>query len=143
VKDLGTERYSLKKIIKGMKTQRDWEARNPSRGSAAVVGAFTQVQARATSLYSAISKCWTCDSHTMHKVMIRLENRIVDPRETTQWTTKQKQDVVFKLFFSIDEVTFQEVQVTAHVVEPSKGNPENKPLFVAPVLLLSERRKVY
>ena len=79
----------------------------------------------------------------MHKVMIRLENRIVDPRETTQWTTKQKQDVVFKLFFSIDEVTFQEVQVTAHVVEPSKGNPENKPLFVAPVLLLSERRKVY
>lgn len=57
VKDLGTERYSLGKLIKRVKSKREWEARQPTNSSATLALEFTRVGRSATLLYQAACKC--------------------------------------------------------------------------------------
>lgn len=110
VKDLGTERYSLGKLIKRLKTQREWEANEASKASKNMAKAFAHVQASASSLCRAVSQWWNCDCHIENTTMIRLENRIVDRRQTS-WPTH----VIFRLCLPIEESPLQEVEVKARV----------------------------
>lgn len=119
VKDLSTERYSLGKLIKRVKTQRDWEAAEPSRGSTKMAQVFTQVQVGATSLYNAMCQHCVCDVHDQHTAMIRLENRIVEPCPSSNTAL-----TIFRLCFPIEEASLQEIEIRARADEAGQGDAE-------------------
>jgi len=110
VKDLGTERYSLGKLIKRLKTQREWEASEASKESKKLAKAFAHVQASALSLCKAASQCCQCNCRSQHNVMIQLENRLIE-RNQGSWPSH----VVFRLCFPIEDSALQEVEVRARV----------------------------
>lgn len=129
VKDLGTERYSLGKLIKQLKTQRDWEAREASGESKRLAKSFVEIQARVASLQKAASQSWVCPCHDYRVFMMRLENRIV-----WQGRTHQQRQVIFRLCFPADVDTLQEVEVRATANSYSQENPilYRQPSFVTP-----------
>ncbi|EXF79645.1 hypothetical protein CFIO01_12955 [Colletotrichum fioriniae PJ7] len=118
VKDLRTERYSLGKLLKRVKTQRDWEARQPSKNSTKMARLFAQVQVGAASLYKAACQCWTCDCQHQHTIMVRLENRIVN-------LSAQPAHIIFRVCFPTEETLIQEAEVRARAKELQLGDTGN------------------
>ncbi|KAF6810449.1 hypothetical protein CPLU01_15301 [Colletotrichum plurivorum] len=110
VQDLRTERYSLGKLLKRVKTQRDWEARQPSAYSTKMAKLFSQVQVGAASLYRAACRCWTCECQHQHTIMVRLDNRIVN---SLQPTGAQPAHITFRVCFPTGETLIQEAEVRA------------------------------
>ncbi|KAK3358778.1 hypothetical protein B0T25DRAFT_577022 [Lasiosphaeria hispida] len=105
VEDLATERYSLGKLVRRVKTKREWEASEPTSSSAALTLAFSRVRESATSLYRAACSCWVCDQHRLHTLMIRLEHRI--PSRSAASSSA----VTFRLCFPIEEAVLQRIEV--------------------------------
>ncbi|KAI0968543.1 hypothetical protein F4678DRAFT_474321 [Xylaria arbuscula] len=117
IKDLGTERYSLGKLIRGVKSKREWESSEPTRSSATLALAFAKVRESATLLYQAACKCWACDRHGRHTVMLRLDHRI----PTDYDRIVRPALISFGLYFPIEEAVLQEIEVAARVVESSRA----------------------
>ncbi|KAH7133179.1 hypothetical protein B0J13DRAFT_626194 [Dactylonectria estremocensis] len=113
VKDLGTERYSLGKLIKRVKTKREWEANELTNSSTTLTLAFARVRESATLLYGTACECWACEHHGLHTVMIRLDHRI-----GTDSTKKTRPSTDLGLFFPIKESVLQGIEVAARVAEP-------------------------
>lgn len=105
VEDLATERYSLGKLVRRVKTKREWEASEPTSSSVALTVAFSRVRESATSLYWAACRCWVCDQHRLHTLMIRLEHRI--PSRAAASSSA----VTFRLCFPIEEAVLQRIEV--------------------------------
>ncbi|KAF6790327.1 hypothetical protein CSOJ01_14598 [Colletotrichum sojae] len=114
VRDLRTERYSLGKLLKRVKTQRDWEARQPSAYSTKMAKLFAQVQVGAASLYRAACRCWTCECQHQHTIMVRLENRTVN---SLQPSGAQPAHITFRVCFPTGENLIQEAEVRARTKE--------------------------
>jgi hypothetical protein len=111
VKDLESERYSLGQLVRRVKTKREWEASKPTRSSATLTEAFSRVRENATSLYRAACKCWACDRHRLHTLMIRLEHRI--PGEKDRAVSPAASALAFRLCFPIEEEVLQRIEVAA------------------------------
>jgi len=124
LEELRTERLSLKAIVKGMKTQREYEAREPSRTSMNLSQLFSNVHARATSLFHAMCKTCICMCHGKHKVLIRLDNRIPDQGQGAHMIGKTDCDVAFELFWPIEDGVFQETTVRATTNEVIESNDQ-------------------
>jgi hypothetical protein len=107
--DLRREGQSMGKLIKRVKTIREWEARSASRASTRMAKFFAQVQVRAVSLYKAACQQWKCDSHDQHVIMMRLENRIVTLRQTVHSTA----GIIFRLCLPETGSLLQEIEVMA------------------------------
>ena len=118
MKDLGTERYSLGKLIRGVKSKREWESNEPTSSSTTLTLAFAKVRECATSLYQAACKCWACDRHELHTVMLRLDHRI--PTDSNR--TARPGLIDFGICFPIEEAVLQEIEVAARAIEPSRAN---------------------
>ncbi|RSL91090.1 hypothetical protein CEP52_012942 [Fusarium oligoseptatum] len=113
VKGLGTERYSLGKLVKRVKSKREWEAREPTGSSATLAWNFAKVTKSATVLYRAACKCWTCDQHGLHTILLRLDHRI-----RTDSNEKGRDSLIeFGLCLPIEEDILQEIEVAAHSVD--------------------------
>lgn len=120
VQDLRTERYSLGKLLKRVKTQRDWEARQPSAYSTKMAKLFAQVQLGAASLYRAACQCWTCKCRHRHTIMVRLENRIVaSPHGACP------PHINFRVCFFTGETPIQETEVRARATNIKVGQTGN------------------
>lgn len=115
LKDLGTERYSLGKLIQQVKTKREWEASEPTSSSTTLTLAFSRVRESATSLYRAACKCWVCDQHRLHTLMIRLEHRIPESKDRAASCSA----IAFRLCFPIEEAVLQRIEVRARCSERS------------------------
>ncbi|KAK2616804.1 hypothetical protein QQS21_000181 [Conoideocrella luteorostrata] len=111
VRDLGVERCSLGKLVRRVKTKREWEAREPTSRSTTLTLALSHVQQTATSLYWAVCKCWICDQHQVHTLMIRLEHRISESKDASSST------VAFRLCFPIEEAILQKIEVRARCAD--------------------------
>lgn len=109
VEDLGTARYSLRKLVQGAKSKREWEASEPTRSSTTLSMAFSRVRDSAISLYRAACKCWICDQHRMHTLMMRLEHRIPKGKDRDETSSV----VAFRLCFPIEEAILQKIEVVA------------------------------
>ncbi|PNP75039.1 hypothetical protein FNYG_11621 [Fusarium nygamai] len=117
VKDLATERYSLGKLIRRVKSKREWEANEPTSSSTKLTLAFARARESATLLYRAACKCCACDRHPLHTVMMRLDHRIpTDPDRTARPAL-----IAFGLCFPIEETVLQEIEVAARAVQPSRA----------------------
>jgi len=119
VEGLGTERYSLGKLIKRVKTKREWEASEPTSSSKMMSLAFSRVRTSATWLWRAACKCWICDQHQLHTVMIRLEHRIPDKKSLSTSPSA----VVFKLCFPLD-IELQRIEVVSRYNDASTPKPK-------------------
>ncbi|KAF2795713.1 hypothetical protein K505DRAFT_301587 [Melanomma pulvis-pyrius CBS 109.77] len=115
VKDLSTERYSLGKLIRRVKSKREWEAHEPTTSSTILTLQFARVRESATLLYQAACKCGACDRHSLHTVMLRLDHRL--PTDSEQ--VARPALIAFRLCFPIEEAALQEIEVTACAVQPS------------------------
>ena len=115
VKDLEAERYSLGKLVRRVKTKREWEASEPTSSSMTLTEAFSRVRESATSLYRAACKCWACDRHRLHTLMIRLEHRI--PGEKDRALSPSA--LAFRLCFPIEEPVLQRIEVAARCSDSS------------------------
>ena len=117
VKDLGTERYSLGKLIRRVKSKREWESNEPTSSSTTLTLAFDKVRECATSLYQAACKCWACDRHGLHSIMLRLDHRI--PTDSNRIAGPAF--IAFGICFPIEDVVLQEIEVAARAIEPSRA----------------------
>jgi hypothetical protein len=115
VKDLEAERYSLGQLVRRVKTKREWEASEPTSSSATLTEAFSRVRESATSLYRAACKCWACDRHRLHTLMIRLEHRIPGEKDRAVGPSA----LAFRLCFPIEEAVLQRIEVAARCSDSS------------------------
>lgn len=122
VKDLGTERGTLERLIRRVKTKRDWETREPENGSTMLSMIFSRVRESATSLYRAACECWVCDEHPLHKLMIRLEHRIPDSkhRPVGKPRAASSSPVAFRLCFSMEAAEMQRIEVVSRCDDLTK-----------------------
>ena len=105
---LKNEEWLLQSLLKRVKTRRKWEASEPTRSSTTTTLAFSRVQESATSLYWAASRCWVCEQHSQHSIMLQLEHRIPDDKEEKP----QASMVTFHLCFPIEEAVLQRIKVS-------------------------------
>ena len=115
VKELEAERYSLGRLVQRVKTKREWEASEPTSSSATLTLAFSRVRESAASLYRAACKCWACDRHRLHTLMIRLEHRIPGRKERAASSSA----VAFRLCLSVDETVLQRIEVAVRCSDSS------------------------
>lgn len=115
VRDLGTERCSLGELVRRVRTKREWEASEPTSSSTTLALAFSRVRESATSLYWAACKCWVCDQHRLHTLMIRLEHRIPESMDRAASSSA----VAFRLCFPIEEAVLQRIEVSTRYSDSS------------------------
>ncbi|OTA62058.1 hypothetical protein K449DRAFT_351199 [Hypoxylon sp. EC38] len=116
IEELREERLSLKIIIKGMRTQREYTARQASHDAERLANIFGQVQTNATPLFAAVCKVCTCNCPTKHKVLMRLDNRMRLQKERSMFKCKIKGQMTFNLVFEFEDY-MQEALVKASEVE--------------------------
>ena len=108
-RDLGIERCSLGELVRRVKAKREWEASEPTSSSTTLTLAFARVRESALSLCWAACKCWVCDQHQMHTLMIRLEHRIPENNDRAASSSA----VAFRLCFTDEEAPLQRIEVVA------------------------------
>ncbi|EEU40664.1 uncharacterized protein NECHADRAFT_76039 [Fusarium vanettenii 77-13-4] len=130
VEDLSTERYSLGNLIKRVKSKREWEAREPTGTSATLALTFAKVTKSATMLYKAACKCWACDQHGLHTVLLRLDHRI---REDSNMRGRRGREalIAFGLCLPIEEDVLQEIEVAARSLDHSHAFVTSQPRSTA------------
>ncbi|KAJ8132880.1 hypothetical protein O1611_g747 [Lasiodiplodia mahajangana] len=116
IEALREDRLSLKTIIKGMKTEREYTSKLPSRESSKLSATLTQVSAYARSLFTAICQTCTCSCQNNHKVLLELQARIPATGATKRPTRSKKPSMTFKLVFDL-KGHFKEAYIRA--------NPDN------------------
>ncbi|KLU88272.1 hypothetical protein MAPG_07259 [Magnaporthiopsis poae ATCC 64411] len=114
VNDLEAERHSLGRLVRRVKTKREWEASEPTRSSKTLTLAFSRVRESASSLYRAVCECWACDRHQLHTLMIRLEHRI--PGREGQ--AARSSAVAFRLLFPVEGAVLQRIEIAARCSDP-------------------------
>ena len=123
LEELREERLSLKAIIKGMKTQQEYAAREPSHDARRLATAFEKVQTSANSLFTAICQGLTCKCQIGHKVMIRLDSRVPLQQRRPKLVRKAHDSITFNLCFSVEDEALQEALqeawVMVHQIDPS------------------------
>ncbi|KAI0105596.1 hypothetical protein F4776DRAFT_472572 [Hypoxylon sp. NC0597] len=116
IEELREERLSLKTVIKGMRTQREYTARQASHDSERLANIFGQVQTSATPLFAAMCKVCTCNCPTRHNVLMRLDNRMHLQKKRSIFKCKMKEQTTFNLVFEFEDY-LQEALVKASEVE--------------------------
>ncbi|KAI8635262.1 hypothetical protein F5Y19DRAFT_5551 [Xylariaceae sp. FL1651] len=117
IEELREDRLSLKNIIKGMKTEREYTAKLPSRESQILAIILTEVSAYAKSLFKATCQACTCSCQHNHKVLLELQNRIPQAKTTKPLDRLKKGPLAFNLIFDL-EGHLQEAYV--------KADPDNR-----------------
>ena len=122
LEELQEDRLSLKIIIRGLKTQQEYLAREPSRGAVRMARQLTRVQAMATSLFSALCRGQICPCRTKHSAMARLECRVSPQGRRSKlggWSSDEP--MTFDLVLPIEGPVFQQVLVNALSNEDDVG----------------------
>ncbi|KAI1373035.1 hypothetical protein F4677DRAFT_235567 [Hypoxylon crocopeplum] len=103
VEELREDRLSLKTIVKGMKTQQEYTAKQPSHDAGRLAKIFAQVQSTATPLFAAVCKVCICKCPSKHKVLMRLDNRVPLHKERPKLGRKATEQTTFSLVFELEE----------------------------------------
>ncbi|KAI0481842.1 hypothetical protein F4859DRAFT_476195 [Xylaria cf. heliscus] len=101
IAELGEDRLNLKAIIKGMRTQRDYFAKRPSRESEQISRILSQVSASAKALYIAMCQSCACACQSNHRVFLELRNRMPQVRSTKTTKRLGADSLIFNLIFDM------------------------------------------
>jgi hypothetical protein len=102
LEELREERLSLKEILKGLKTEQKYFTREPAHDARRLAANLTEVQEKASALFTAMCNSCTCACHRKHKVLIRLDNRV--PQEDRRRAIRRiKEPTMFRLVFDIED----------------------------------------
>lgn len=112
VEELKEDRLSLKTIINGMRTQKEYVAGQPSQNAHRLAKALTQVQGYAKSLFMAMCRSCKCGLRDQHRVLLQLHNRIPLSKGTPRPGEKGQSQTTFHLVFDVDG-DLQEATVNA------------------------------
>jgi hypothetical protein len=144
VEDLRSERYSIRTVIDGAKSSRDFEAARPTNSSATIAVAFYAVGEIAASLYEASCHCWECNCHNREadrKLMVRLDHRIHSKPGRGQ--NVPPDPITFGLCLSIEETVLQDIKITACPAERLDVQRKTRVKWqtgsVVPVTLIAEK----
>ncbi|KAI1151728.1 hypothetical protein F4825DRAFT_421934 [Nemania diffusa] len=113
IESLREDRLSLKTIIKGMKTEREYTTKLPSRESSIISARLTRVSAYAKSLFIATCQPCTCKCQTNHKVLLELQARIPATRTSKVPGLRGNFSMTFNLVFDL-RGRFEEAYVNAN-----------------------------
>ena len=111
LEELREDRLSLKEIVKGLKTEQKYFAREPAHDAQKLAANLTEVQEKASALFSAMCSSCTCACHRKHNVLMRLDNR-VPQRDRPRPIRRVKEPTVFSLVFDVED-GLQETAVRA------------------------------
>ncbi|KAI1134856.1 hypothetical protein F5Y05DRAFT_193231 [Hypoxylon sp. FL0543] len=112
IEELREDGLSLKIIIKGMKTQREYTAKQPPHDAEKLATIFERVQTNATPLFAMMCRVCICKCPTKHKVLIRLDNRMHPQKGRSSLRRKTNEQTIFSLVFEFEEY-LQEALVRA------------------------------
>lgn len=112
----------MKIIIKGLKTQREYLAKEPSHDAQKLAANFRKVQQTATTLFSAMCKCCSCPCMTGHGLLLRLDNRVPMQRARAKVGRKADEPTTFSLFMGLEK-SLQEISVNAYEPDPTEESP--------------------
>jgi hypothetical protein len=114
----------LKTIIKGLKTQQEYLAKEPGHDAQKLATNFRKVQGTASTLFSAMCKCCSCPCETGHGLLLRLDNRVPLQRVRAMVGKRAHSPTVFSLFMGLEK-TLQEVLVdaSAYETDATEKNP--------------------
>lgn len=123
VKDLSTERGSLERLIRRVRSKREWEATEPTSSATTLSLAFSRVRESAILLYRAACRCWVCDRHERHSLMIRLEHRI-PPKGKVR--APPSAPVAFRLCVPVEDTELQRIEVVSRCGDTSTTETATK-----------------
>lgn len=112
----------MKTIIKGLKTQREYLAKEPSHDAQKLAANFRKVQQTASTLFSAMCKCCSCPCMTGHGLLLRLDNRVPIQRARAKVGRKADELTTFSLFMGLEK-SLQEISVNAYEPDPTEESP--------------------
>ncbi|KAL1854331.1 hypothetical protein Daus18300_011517 [Diaporthe australafricana] len=122
LEELREDRLSLKTIIKGLKTQQEYFAKEPGHDAQKLAANFRKVQQTASSLFSAMCKCCSCPCMPGHGLLLRLDNRVPIQRVRAKVGRKADEPTTFSLFMGLEK-SLQEVSVNAYETGPAEESP--------------------
>ncbi|KAG8166645.1 hypothetical protein KVR01_002334 [Diaporthe batatas] len=128
LEELREDRLSLETILKGLKTQRQYLAKEPGQYAQKLATNFRKVQQTATTLFTAMCKCCSCLCEPRHSLLLRLDNRVPTQRARAKVGQKADDPMRFALFISLDKI-LQEVSVSAYEFGPSLQRPATAQLI--------------
>ncbi|KAI1123793.1 hypothetical protein F5Y10DRAFT_45532 [Nemania abortiva] len=99
IEELGEDRLSLKAIIKGTKTEKDYFIKHPSSESKRLSGILSRVSASAKALYIAMCQSCACACQNSHKVFLGLHNRMPQAELTKTAGRLASDPLIFELVF--------------------------------------------
>lgn len=115
----------MKTIIKGLKTQQEYLAKEPSHDAQKLAANFRKVQQIASTLFSAMCKCCSCPCMTGHGLLLRLDNRVpAIQRVRAKIGRKADEPTTFSLFMGLEKSqSLQEIAVSAYEKDPIEQSP--------------------
>ncbi|KAK7728333.1 hypothetical protein SLS63_006781 [Diaporthe eres] len=122
LEELREDRLSLETIIKGLKTQQEYLAKEPSHDARKLAASFSKVQQTASTLFSAICQCCSCPCITGHGLLLRLDHRVPTQRVRAKVRKKADEPTTFSLFMGLEH-SLQEISVNAYEADPSEESP--------------------
>ncbi|KAI3317382.1 hypothetical protein HD806DRAFT_515334 [Xylariaceae sp. AK1471] len=153
IDELKEDRLSLKVIIKGMRTEKEFTTKFPSHESQRLSRFLTQVSTYAKSLFLAMCETCACSRQNNHKVLLELHHRIPESKTMDRFSRQATNSMAFNILFGIED-NLQEVYVEAKPDDdgaetatprstsrqvsfhgPRNGTPS---IVIVPELLLSE-----
>lgn len=112
----------MKTIIKGLKTQQEYLAKEPGHDAQKLAANFSKVQQAASTLFSAMCKCCSCPCMAGHGLLLRLDHRVPLQRVRAKVGKKSDDPTTFSLFMGLEK-TLQEVSVNAYETDPTEESP--------------------
>ncbi|KAJ0114903.1 hypothetical protein J7T55_004645 [Diaporthe amygdali] len=128
LEELRENRLSLKTIIKGLKTQREYLAKEPSHDAQRLAANFREVQQTASALFPAMCKCCSCPCMTGHGLLLRLDNRVPIQRVRAKVGKRADEPTTFSLFMGLEK-SLQEISVNAYHMDPTEESPVTAKFF--------------
>lgn len=106
-------------IIKELKTQQVYLAKEPSDDARKLAANFRQVQQTASTLFPAMCKSCSCPCVTGHGLLLRLDNRVPIQRVRAKVWKKANEPTTFSLFMGLEK-SLQEISVNACETSPTE-----------------------
>lgn len=120
VQSLRTEQFSIKDIVEGGRTYKEYESRDPTRESANAVRYFDRLRACAVSLGRGVSCFGEHDCAGNHKAIVRLDQRVTPSRKKSKSMDDVAGETMFSLFLLAGDECLQEIVVSTQTPTGSR-----------------------
>lgn len=122
IKSLKTEEFSIKDLVEGGRSHREYQSRDPTSESARAVKYFDRLRARAVSLGAGLSCFGEHGCSGDHKARIRLEHRIALDGGKSRGLIDVARETGFSLIIAGSDNSLQKVVVSTPMLGDSRAS---------------------